>query len=99
MYWVADKDFYFEEDGSTYIQYQLWTTQTDKLPEKRIENGWMWDNIGGYFENYELDRIYGTYRVMRRELPKDYPIISILTGYHKDNEWIWKEYFRPYYEL
>ena len=99
LYWVADKDFYFEEDGSTYIQYQLWTTQTDKLPEKRIENGWMWDNIGGSFEKYEVEGDFGEYRVMKRELPTAYSITSILTGYYKNGEWIWKEYFRPIYSF
>lgn len=32
LYWIADQGFYFENDGSTYIQYQLHTTQPHKLP-------------------------------------------------------------------
>ena len=99
LYWIADQDFNFEPDNSTYIQYQLWTTQTDKLPQHRLDNNWLWDNIGGNFEDYELEGDWNGYRVMKRELPTAYPITSIVTGYHKDGKWIWKEYFRPYYEF
>ena len=87
------------KDGSTYIQYQLWTTQKDRLPEKRLENGHFWDNIGGYFEEYEIRGNFGQYRVMKRELPTAYAITTIVTGYYKDGAWIWKEYFQPRYSL
>ncbi len=99
LYWIVDQDFFFEEDGSTYIQYQLWTTQYDNLPSRRTDNGWNWDNIGGYFESYELEGDYGSYRIMRRKLPSSYSITSIVTGYYVDEKWIWKQYFRPVYHL
>lgn len=99
LYWIVDQEFNFEDDGTTYIQYQLYTTQKDKLPQKRIENGWFWDNIGGHFEDYELQGDFGEYRVMKRELPKEYSITSIVTGYYKNGEWIWKNYFRPIYDF
>lgn len=99
LYWIADQDFYFEDDGSTYIQYQLWTTQPDKLPQRRIENGWDWDNIGGNFEDYEIHGDFGDYRVMKREIPTDYSITSIETGYYKEGKWRWREFFRPIYEF
>lgn len=99
LYWIVDSDFNFEDDGKTYIQYQLWTTQVNNLPAKRLENNWLWDNIGGCFERYELEGEFGPYRVMRRELPTEYSITSIVTGYHKDGEWIWKNYFRPVYDV
>ena len=95
LYWIVDQDFDFEEDGSTYIQYQLWTTETDKLPQKRLENNWLWDNIGSCFEDYELKGDFGLYRVMKRELPNEYPVTAIETGYYKDGAWVWKHYFRP----
>lgn len=95
LYWIVDQDFDFEDDGSTYIQYQLWTTQMDKLPEKRLENNWLWDNIGGYFEDYELEGNFGPYRVMKRDIPTAYPVTAIETGYYKKGAWIWKDYFRP----
>lgn len=99
LYWVVDQEFNFEDDGTTYIQYQLYTTQKDRLPQKRIDKGWFWDNIGGRFEDYEVQGDFGEYRVMKRELPKEYSITSIVTGYYKDGEWIWKNYFRPIYEF
>lgn len=101
LYWIADKDFCFEEDGSTYIQYQLWTTQPENLPKERLDNGWYWDNIGGNFEDYEITEMIncGQYRVMKRDLPAAYPITSILTGYYKNGKWIWQDYFRPVYNF
>ena len=99
LYWIVDQDFNFEEDSSTYIQYQLWTTQTEKLPQERLDNNWLWDNIGGNFEEYEMQSDFGEYRVMRRELPTEYAITAIVTGYHKDGKWIWRNYFRPIYEF
>ena len=99
LYWIVDQDFNFEEDSSTYIQYQLWTTQTEKLPQERLDNNWLWDNIGGNFEEYEIQSDFGEYRVMRRELPTEYAITAIVTGYHKDGKWIWRNYFRPIYEF
>ena len=99
LYWIVDQDFNFEEDGSTYIQYQMWTTQTDNLPEKRLAHGNLWDNIGGHFEKYELEGDFGPYRVMKRKIPTAYSVTSIVTGYYKNGEWIWKNYFRPIYEF
>jgi len=99
LYWIVDQDFNFEEDNTTYIQYQLWTTQTENLPPKRLDNNWLWDNIGGNFEDYEIQGDFGDYRVMRRELPTEYPTTAIVTGYHKDGKWIWRNYFRPIYEF
>ena len=99
LYWIADKDFAFEEDGTTYIQYQLYTTQTERLPEKRLAKGHLWDNIGGYFEKYELEGDFGGYRVMKRDIPTAYSVTSIVTGYYKNGEWIWKNYFRPFYQF
>lgn len=93
--WVVGPDFVFEDDGGTYIQYQLWTTETSKLPQERLENNWLWDNIGGYFEEYEIEGDFGPYRVMKREIPAEYPVMTIETGYYKNGAWVWKHYFRP----
>lgn len=100
LYWIVDEGFDFEEDGTTYIQYHLWTTQVDKLPQKRLKNNWFWDNIGGYFEKHEItNRINcGRYRVCKRKLPEEYAITSIATGYYKKGEWVCRNYFRPVYE-
>ena len=97
--WVVDNQFHFNPSGSTYIQYQLWTTQLDKLPQHRLDHAWYWDNIGGNFEDYELEGDFGAYRVMKRDLPTEYAITSILTGYHANDRWIWRSNFRPIYDL
>ena len=100
LYWIADTGFNFEEDGTTYIQYQLWTTRPEKLPEMRLKNKWDWDNIGGYFEKHEITNLIncGRYRVCKRKLPGEYPVTSIVTGYYKKGKWIWHSYFRPVYK-
>ena len=101
LYWIADKAFHFEENRKTYIQYQLWTTQTEKLPEKRLKNKWYWDNIGGYFEKFEItDTVNcGKYRVCKRKLPTEYSITAIVTGFYKNKKWVWQNYFWPVYEF
>ena len=100
LYWIADENFDFESDGSTYVQYQLWTTQPEKLPAVRVENNWDWDNIGFNFEDQEItgNMNCGRYRVARKELPSEYSITAIVTGYH-DFTWIWNCYFRPVHEF
>lgn len=99
LYWITEPGFAFEDDGTTYIQYQIWTTQLEKLPSKRVAHGNSWDNISGYFEDYELKGNFGPYRIMKRQIPTDYSITSILTGYYVKGNWIWKNYFRPIYKF
>lgn len=97
LYWIADIDFDFEEDGTTYIQFHLDTTQFDKLPLYRTENGWFWDDIGGSFEDYEItnEMNCGKYRVAVRDIPEEYSITGIRTGYKFAGGWVWQRYFRP----
>ncbi len=97
LYWITEEGFHFEDDGSTYIQYQLWTTQVQNLPEKRLAHNHHWDNIGGSFEKHEVEGDFGGYRVMKRDIPTDYSVTSIMTGYYKNGKWVWKNYFRPFY--
>lgn len=94
IYWLGDTNAGFEDDDSTYIQYQLRTTQTDKLPQRRLENKWYWDNMSFIFEEHEIEG-FGDYRVAKASLPEEYSIMSIVTGYYTNDEWVWKEYFRP----
>lgn len=100
LYWIADPSFAFENNGKTYIQYHLWTTQIDKLPKKRLKNKWYFDNIGGYFEKHEITGVMdcGRYRVCKRKLPVEYAITSVETGYYKYGKWVWSNSFRPVYE-
>lgn len=97
LYWIADSEFPFEGDGGTYIQYQIETTQFDKLPNYRTDNGWYWSTIGGDFESYEIssEMNCGKYRVCVRDIPDEYAITQIITGYYVDDRWIWKKSLRP----
>lgn len=97
LYWIFDNNSPFFENEDACIQYQLWTTQVEKLPSYRLENGWDWDERNGQFEEYEVLNISQQYRVMRRLIPTDYAVKSILTGYYMDDKWVWKTYFRPIY--
>lgn len=93
LYWVAGKDFFFEEDGTTYIQFQLDTSRIDKLPMCRLENEWYWDNIGFNFEEYEItEKGFTPYRVAAREIPVEYPVLCFWTGYNVNMAWVWEEY-------
>lgn len=105
LYWVMGPDFKFEADGSTYVQYQLNTTQPEHLPEVRIENGWDWDNIGFVFEEAEISaddlpeeiaaEVGPSDRVAMRLIPHEYAVTAIVTGYYNGYKWEWSRYFRP----
>ncbi len=97
LYWIADEGFCFEDDGNTVIEYQLDTTQFDKLPLYRTEKGLFWENKGAIFELCEVtsEMNCGRYRVCVREIPKEYSVYWIGTGYYLDGNWIWHKEFRP----
>ncbi len=97
LYWIADRDYCFESDGGTPIQLYLYTTQYDKLPQNRIDSGFYWDSIGDNFEAHELTETYdfGDYRVSVRDIPDDYAITWMVTGYYDEEKWIWQKYFIP----
>ena len=99
LYWIAEDDYKYDKDGDTYIQCQLDTTQVDKLPEHRLKNQWNWDNIGFLFTSNELVELSSSdYRVASEALPTEYAIEKIWTGNYVDF-WIWRQNFRPYYQL
>jgi len=100
LYWIAGKNFDFREGGMTYIQYQLGTSQENKLPEHRIKHGF--DNIGFNFEEYEyIDESTDPYRVAIRDIPVEYPITYILTGIYEPDgsKWMWRKHFNLYLDL
>ncbi len=100
LYWIADEGYEFNEDGATYIQYQMDTTQIDNLPTERLENNWFWSNISDLFENHEITGLIdcGKYRVLEREIPSMYSVTNIITGYY-NGEWIWCSEFKPYFPM
>lgn len=98
LYWIAEPNYGFVNNDS-YIQYQLDTTQIERLPKYRLDNQWYWDNRGFMFGAEEvLDFDAGKYRVAGKELPTEYAIEKIWTGKCIE-EWIWQQDFRPYYEF
>ena len=93
LYWVAGERYYFEEDGTTKIQFQLDTTRTDYLPEDRASRGLTTDNLSFIFEKNEIVQDEtDPYRIACYDVPCEYPITSMWTGYYTDSKWIWREY-------
>lgn len=99
LYWIVDTNFTFEEDGDTFLEYMIDTTQFSKLPSNRTVNGWYWDNIGNHFEKNEITSAFncGKYRVSCINIPEEYSVTRISVGYNVNNKWIWSQYFRPDY--
>ena len=92
LFWIAGPKYVFEPDGKTKFFCHLWTTQTERLPQHRLDNGWLWDNIDFVFERNEVEGSFGDYRVAVSQLPSEYAVICVATG---DFKGVWKECFRP----
>ncbi len=98
LYWIAEESYGFV-NGDAFIQYQLYTTQMENLPEERRKNGWNWDNLGFVFSTKELNEsAYGNYRVAKTVIPTDYSVTWIWTGNYSDNL-NWRCDFRPWFEF
>ncbi len=101
LYYITAEDTFLEDDGSTFIEYQLDTTQYNKLPPQRINENSYWDNKGETFEKNEITNEIncGDYRVSVRDIPTEYAVTRILTGYYVNNEWVWEKNIRPIYNF
>lgn len=98
LYWILTSEYNFD-NGDSLIEYQLTTTQINKLPEERLNNEWYWDNRRFSFSGSEVSELsVNGYRVAKKELPKEYSIEKIWTGKQKV-DWEWVQFFRPYYEF
>lgn len=97
LYWFIDKEYSFVDDN-VKVQYQLNTTQPDRLPEVRLKNEWDWDNISFMLSWNELMDIPEgcSYRVAKKAIPTEYSVSKIWTGFEIDGE-LWLTYFRPRY--
>jgi len=99
IYWIAENGHELVEDD-TPVPFQLFTTQAEKIPRESPSYESGIDNIGFlFYENEWKDESIEGYRVARETLPTGYSIVKVLTGHHDNNDWIWREYFRPIYQL
>lgn len=96
LYWFLDKDFPLESDGRTIILYELFTVDSFNSDSYSIRTGInkKWINYSFVFEDNEIQS-FGNYRIAVQDLPTDFPIVSILTGYYKNGKKEWQKYFRP----
>lgn len=101
LYWIADIDYKFNADNNTLIQFMMETTQFDRLPKERIENGWFFGNNEFVFEQHEITKNIncGKYRVAVMEIPHDYSVGQMTTGSYINETWIWVAGMRPKYGL
>lgn len=91
LVWIAGERFQFSPNGQTYIQYQLDTSQKDRISKEQLEKGFSYDSLGFYFEDDEvIDNEFYPYRVAVKNIP-EYPVICFWTGEYSAG-WIWREY-------
>lgn len=98
LYWIAEP-YYGFVDGNTFVEFQMNTTQIANLPEDRLVRNYLWSDLGFHFHSMELTSLNtGKYRVAKCVIPTDYSITKTWTGNYID-EWIWIQYFRPWYDF
>ena len=96
IYWITDKNYTFIDDN-TLVEYQVVTTQKEKLPPERVK--YSFENCPFRFTSSEwVSGNVGSYRVARKELPNEYAISKIVTG-SPSEPWVWRRTFRPYYSF
>ena len=96
LYWIADRNFNFEEDGTTYIYYRVMPSEKEVMQKNYERTQELWEECSFYFEEMELSgKNTGRYRVAVKDMPQ-YPITLEWTGYCSDN-WDWLNYFIPFY--
>lgn len=98
LYWIADEGYYFEEDGSTRLEIALRTTEPEKVPENVWRSDLQCALFGIRFEENELSGNFGRYRVCAREMPQEYTITSVKTGYYA-KRWVWEDSFWPVFNF
>ena len=96
LYWITDLNYIFVDDD-TLLEYQIKSTQEEKLPEEQVKEGYLFDNRRFWFRAKEMTEWnVGKYRVARNAIPKEYAVTNIWTANRIDT-WIWQQTFRPYY--
>lgn len=98
MYWFVEQDYpHFGSGGDMWMQFNLFTTQNERLPKEQIEKKCMWNNCSFAFSAKEL---FATdeYRVVGCEIPQTHSITRVETG-HLGEETLWWMKFRPWYDF
>lgn len=98
LYWIAEEGFFFEQDGSTRLEMALHTTEPEKVPENVWRSDLQCVLFGVRFEDSELNGNFGRYRVCAKEMPKEYTITSVKTGYYA-KKWVWADSFWPVFDF
>lgn len=101
LYYIVDKTNSFLNDNEAFLVHQFYTCQYDKLPKRRVDEGYTFDDKNGYFVSYEITDIVecGMYRVSVWPLPTEYAITSIILGEKEGNQWKWRDIIRPEYQI
>lgn len=94
LYWLFEDSYGITEE--TIVQYQLITTQNNRLPKEQIEE--QRDYRSFKFGHNEIQVIDENIRVAKAQLPSEYSIVQIWTGEYQE-DWIWRADFRPHYNF
>lgn len=98
IYWIAGENYSFEDDGKTSFNFLTDTTQFNNLPKASLDKGLQWNVTTFNFEDNEImSGKTGKFRICSQEIPRDYSVSSISTGYYSDNKWVWRTFVRPLY--
>lgn len=95
VYYLLDEKYPIN-DGWTRLEFNVGTNCPELLSESMQE--YEFENLGFNVSDYEItDTLYaGKYRVIVHELPVEYPITYVDTGYYNSsNGWLWRCRFCP----
>jgi len=97
LYWIANKEYF--TDGWDFMCYIIDTSQPERLAEER--RVYAFDNLGFNFADAEISDLYnfGNYRVAVKDIPVNYSVTKISTGFYGESDWVWNERFFPDYSF
>jgi len=95
LYYIAENQYPFES-GWDKIACNIGTNRNSLLEEDRQQHGFV-TNAFCFFDNEITNEIStGNYRVAALDLPLEYPVTYVCTGYWtSSDEWIWEDKFCP----
>jgi len=84
--WLIGADI----DSDTEIIYHLYTTDRQLLPAKRIQYGF--DNRGFRLNNKSQKKQEGKYIFVEKDLPVEYPVTAVRTGFNTKEDVVWRRF-------